>query len=68
MRALFLATLILFPLMTGCASGGSNDEWTDDEGGTTCCKTCGSNSQACGDSCIGLDDECHTSGGCACEG
>lgn len=33
-----------------------------------CCKYCGDNSKACGDTCIANDRRCHTTGGCACEG
>jgi hypothetical protein len=33
-----------------------------------CCRTCGDNSQACGDSCISLDLTCNQPVGCACEG
>ena len=32
-----------------------------------CCKTCGENSQACGDTCISLEFSCRTEPGCACE-
>lgn len=37
-------------------------------GNTTagCCKICGSNSKACGDSCISLSKTCHKGAGCAC--
>ncbi len=33
-----------------------------------CCRTCGANSQACGDSCISLTSTCSQPAGCACEG
>ena len=32
-----------------------------------CCKTCGSASKACGDSCIANDKQCNKPAGCACE-
>lgn len=32
-----------------------------------CCKHCGSDSQACGDSCISLSKNCHQPPGCACQ-
>lgn len=38
------------------------------EDNTDCCKYCGDNSKACGDTCISNDKTCHTTGGCACEG
>ncbi len=34
----------------------------------SCCRICGPNSQACGDSCISLDNTCSQPTGCACEG
>jgi hypothetical protein len=49
-------TLIVVPQPP---SGGS---------GRSCCKVCGANSQACGDSCISNSYTCHTAPGCACEG
>lgn len=33
-----------------------------------CCKFCGPNSKACGDSCIANVLNCHKPAGCACEG
>lgn len=33
-----------------------------------CCKICGPNSKACGDSCISNSDTCYEGPGCACEG
>lgn len=33
-----------------------------------CCKTCGPNSKACGDSCISRSYTCHQPPGCACDG
>jgi hypothetical protein len=36
-------------------------------GQTNCCKVCGPDSQACGDSCISRDKTCHKTGGCACQ-
>lgn len=50
------------------SSGGGGGNGGGGDGGGDCCKYCGDNSQACGDSCISNDKECHTSGGCACEG
>lgn len=35
--------------------------------GVGCCKYCGSNSQACGNSCISLSYTCHQGPGCACD-
>ena len=32
-----------------------------------CCKHCGANSKACGDSCISLSKTCHQPPGCACD-
>jgi hypothetical protein len=33
----------------------------------SCCKVCGANSKACGDSCISLSKTCHQPPGCACD-
>lgn len=52
---------------TGATSSSTSDD-DDDGGGRVCCKYCGTDSKACGDSCISNDKQCHTSGGCACEG
>jgi len=42
--------------------GGSNADPSK-----TCCKVCGSDSQACGDSCISKSKTCHKAPGCACQ-
>jgi hypothetical protein len=36
-------------------------------GSSGCCKHCGVNSKACGDSCISLSKTCHQPPGCACD-
>lgn len=45
------------------ASGGNGG---GGGGSGLCCATCSASSQACGDTCISLDKECHTPPGCAC--
>lgn len=40
---------------------------SSDGGSTWCCRKCGANSKACGDSCISLSKTCHKPPGCACD-
>ncbi|MCB1194478.1 MAG: hypothetical protein KDK90_28860 [Leptospiraceae bacterium] len=43
------------------SSGG-----TSNDSGSSCCKYCGSDSQACGDSCVSNSYNCIQNIGCAC--
>jgi hypothetical protein len=53
----------LLPLL---ASGAIPATGCSDSTGS-CCTVC-SEGKACGDTCINASQECHTSGGCACNG
>lgn len=63
-----ILVLVFGLLASACAIGNDGTSASGGGGGGSCCKYCGSNSKACGDSCISPGKMCSKVGGCACEG
>ena len=53
--------------LASCTAEDCDGTDTDGGGGSYCCKVC-TDSKPCGDSCIGTNQTCHKTGGCACNG
>ena len=54
-------------VVLGCADKGSAADQSGPGDASECCKTCGSEAMACGETCISVELTCHQPDGCACD-